>query len=110
MILGVQMIGVLFGLFMVYLTFLYKKRKELDQKESVFWFIVWIIFIIIAVFPQILSPIVQTLSFTRTMDMLVILGFMFVIGLSFYNYHILRKTQKKVEDIVRKIAFKEEKK
>ena len=106
MILGVQLLGVLFGLFMIYLTFLYRKRKELDQKESAVWFIMWAIFIAISLFPGILSPIVRSLSFARTMDMLVIMGFMVVIGIGFYNYHVLRNTQKKVEEIVRKVALK----
>jgi len=106
MILGVQIIGVLFGLFMIYLTFLYKKRGEIDQKESAFWFLVWIAFILVSIFPNFLVPLAERLSFSRVMDMLVILGFVFVIGISFYNYHTLRKTQKKVEEMVRKFAFK----
>jgi len=110
MLLGIQILGVLFALGMLYLTFLQQKRKELSGKEYVFWVFVWIIFIVITVFPNILEPVIKTLNIVRIMDMLVILGFLFVIGVLFYNYLNLRKVQKKVESLVSKMAVKEEEK
>jgi len=109
MIIGIQIVGVLFGLFMIYLTFLHQKRKEFSAKEYLFWTLSWIVFIIIAIFPNILAPFVEGLKLGRIMDLLTIFGFLFVIGISFYNCISLKKTKKKVEGIVRKIAVKEEK-
>jgi len=105
MIIGIQIVGVLFGLFMVYLTFLHQKRKEFNTNEYFFWIFSWTIFIIIAIFPKILAPFVEGLKLGRIMDLLTIFGFLFVIGLLFNNYTNLRKTNKKVEEIVRKVAF-----
>jgi len=34
MLLGIQLVGVLFGLFMLYITFLHGKRKEFSSKEG----------------------------------------------------------------------------
>jgi hypothetical protein len=104
-ILGIQIVGLLFGVFMMYYTFLHHKRKELTIKEYSFWIILWIVFIIVALFPQILDPLVRSLSLARTLDFFIILGFMFLIGSIFYIYLIVRKNQKRLEDIVRKVAI-----
>ena len=102
--LGIQILGSLFGLFMIYYTFLHYKRKEITKKEYSFWLGLWILFIIVAILPQILDPIVKTLSLVRTMDFFIIL-----IGSFFYTYIIVRKNQNKLEEIVRKIAIERKK-
>lgn len=110
MLLGVQIVGILFGLFMAYLTFLHMKRNEFTSKESVFWILVWAGFIFVTVLPGSLDWVVRdVLSIARTMDFFIIAGFMFLIGITFYNYTLLRKNQKKVEDLVRKIAIEKAK-
>lgn len=110
MILGVQIIGMLFAFFMVYYTFLHYKRKEITFKECSAWILLWVLFLIVALFPQILDPIVKSLSLARTMDFFIILGFMFLIGALFYTYTIVRINQNKLEEIVRKIAIERRKK
>jgi len=105
-ILGIQILGILFGFFMIYYTFLQYKRKEFTIKEYTFWFIFWGIFVIITLFPQILDPVLATLNISRTLDLFIIAGFLFMIFVIFYTYTIVRKNQKKLEEIVRNIAIK----
>ena len=106
MLLGIQILGILFGLFMAYLTFLHLKRNEFTSKESIFWIGIWAVFIIVTVMPGSLDFIVEdVLDIARTMDFFIIMGFMFLIGITFYNYTLLRKNQKKVEEVVRKVAI-----
>ncbi|MBR9705863.1 DUF2304 domain-containing protein [Candidatus Pacearchaeota archaeon] len=109
-ILGVQIIGILFGFFMMYYTFLHYKRKEFRTGEYVFWLLLWALFIIVTLFPDFLDPIVKTFNFARTFDLFIIIGFVFLTGITFYMYTITRKNQNKIEQIVRRIAFKEAKK
>lgn len=106
MILGIQLLGVLFALFMIYINFLHYKRKEFTVKEYFFWIITWVVFMIVSVFPGILNPIVESLNLARTMDLLIISGFLFLIAAIFYTYTVVRRTQKKLEDLVRNIAMK----
>jgi|SRR3989344_5749536 len=108
-ILGIQILGILFGLFMLYFSFLQFKRKEFKLPEFVFWALLWIAFIVVTTIPEITSPIVKSLSFVRTLDFFIILGFMFLGGMGFYNYVILKKNQNKIETIVRELAIKERK-
>jgi len=104
-ILGIQILGVLFALFFIYYTFLHRKRNELTIKEYIVWVSLWILFIILTLFPGILKPIIEPIGFARTMDFFIVAGFMFLIGSLFYVYLIVRGNQKRIENIVRKTAF-----
>ena len=79
MVLGIQVAGFLFGLFMIYYSFINYKRKEFTVKEFGFWLFVWILFIIVALFPYILDPIVKFGGFFRALDVLIVSGFIFLI-------------------------------
>jgi len=109
-ILGIQIIGVLFALFMMYLTFLHSKRREFTFKEWSFWTIVWLVFLILTLQPRILDPVVAKIGVGRKLDLFIIVGFIFLIGISFYNYTLVRKNQKKIEKIVRNLAYREKEK
>lgn len=106
MVLGVQIAGFLFGIFMVYYSFLNYKRKEFTIREFGFWIVLWAVFVIVAMFPSVLDPIAKELSFFRTLDLLVITGLLFLITSTFYIYTLTRKTQKRVEMVVREMALK----
>lgn len=110
-LLGIQIIGVLFALLMFYLTFLYLRRKEFTNKESIFWFGAWTIFLFLAIFPKGLDYFIKTwLTFGRRLDFFIIVGFMFLIGMLFHTYTIVRKNQQKIESVVRRIAIEKAKK
>ena len=106
MVLGIQIAGILFGMFFLYYSFINYKRKEFTAKELVFWIIAWVVFIVIALFPSALDPIVKYGGFFRALDVLIVSGFLFLIASIFYTYTITRKTQKQVETIVRQFAIK----
>lgn len=105
-LLGIQIIGILFGFFMMYYTFLHYKRKEFTVKEYGFWLVLWAVFLIITLFPGLLDPILKSLSIARALDFFIIIGFLFLVGMIFYTYTIVRKNQKKLEEVVRNIAVK----
>lgn len=106
MVLGIQIAGVLFGLFMLYYSFVHYKRKEFTTKEIIFWFFVWGVFVVISLFPYLLDPIVKVGGFLRALDLLIISGFLFLIAISFYTYTLTRKNQKQLETIVRAMSMK----
>ncbi|MBI4439911.1 DUF2304 domain-containing protein [Candidatus Woesearchaeota archaeon] len=109
MILGIQILGLLFGIFMIYTSFVHFKRNEFSAKAFGVWTALWVVFILITLFPALVDPIVGGLDFARRMDFYIVLGFMFLIGVVFLNYTLLRKNQKKLEEVVRKTAFERKK-
>ena len=105
-ILGIQILGILFGFFMMYYTFLQYKRKEFTTKEYSFWFLFSAAFILVTLFPQILDPLLSTLSIARALDFFIITGFLFLIFVTFYTYTVVRKNQRKLEEVVRNVALR----
>jgi len=109
MILGIQLIGIIFALSVMYFTYMSYKRNDLTKVELVFWLNIWIIFLIVTIFPNILNSLVSSLSITRTMDFFTIIGFLFLITITFYNYIIVKKNNNKVDRVVRNIALNAQK-
>lgn len=106
MVVGSQILGVLFGTFMIYLTFIRGKRNEFTTKETILWICVWSGVIVVAFIPKSLDILsIQILQFARTFDLLIMIALMFLTGSIFYTYSLVRKNQKKVEEIVRKVAL-----
>jgi len=110
MVLEIQIIGIVFALFMTYFSFLQLKRKEITGMEFTFWLSCWLIVVIIALMPSILDPIVETFAFARALDLVIVLGFLFLISITYFNYASIKKMSKKQEAIVREVAFKRAKK
>ncbi len=114
MIFGFQIIGLMFGLFMLYMTFLYYKKANYDKRGLIFWFAVWGGFIVLALFPRTIYGLMNALDIERTADFFYISGFLFFSVVLFYVYNTAKKNQKQLEIIVRKLAIrdaeKEEKK
>lgn len=101
----IQIVGIIFGLFLIYLTFLYNKRKEFTKNEQLFWSGLGLSIIFVTLFPNVFNPIIQTFAFARTLDFVVVIGFITMISITFYTYHQTRKTQRKLEEVVRKLAL-----
>ena len=110
MVLGIQIAGFLFGLFMIYYSFLNYKRKEFTVRESLFWISLWVVFILFSLFPFILDPVIKPLGFFRAFDFFIMGGFLFLIAAIFYTYTVTRKNQKRLEAVVREMAIKKGKK
>lgn len=107
MILGVQILGIIFGFLMVYLSFLYYKRKEFSKFQFLFWELLWVLFLSIVFFPEIISNFTKKLGFIRLMDFLVIVAFMIITFLTFHNYIDLNKIKKSLGKKVREDALED---
>lgn len=103
----IQFSGVLFGVVMMYFTFVKFKRKELSPATTIVWFLIWIGIVAVAIVPGILDPIIAPLHFYRRLDFFVVLGFFVLLGLGFYNYSTVKRMERKLEHFVRKEALGE---
>lgn len=97
----IQFLGVIFGVAMMYFTFVKYKRKELTKLELLVWFSGWVLLAVIAFFPSALDTIIDPLHFYRRLDFFVVLGFFVLLALGFYNYSSTKKMERKVEQFVR---------
>ncbi len=103
---GIQVLAMLFVLWMTYFSFLHYRRGEFSLIEYLFWQLVWIGLGVIVIFPASIKIAIQTLGFSRAFDLLTVGGIVILFGVTFRNYVLLRRTERKVEDVVRTIALK----
>ncbi len=104
----IQFLGILFGVFMIYFSFLKFKKKEFNGLEFFVWIVAWAIFIVVSIIPTSLDPLINSLNFYRRLDFFVVIGFFMLLGLGFYNYGVVKKTQRRLESVVRRTALKEQ--
>ncbi len=109
MVLGIQILGVVFGIFLMYFTFLHYKRREFRAGELIFWSFIWALFVFLVLFPYTLSFVAQSLRLVRIMDLFTIAGIMFLVVLTFYSYMMNVHTRRKLEQIVRALALRRKK-
>lgn len=105
MLLGLQIIGLLFGVGMLYLTFLHFRRNEYQKADFVLWAAVWLFFIFVVMFPSTMYGLMETLKIERTVDFITIGGGFFFSMIIFRMYVSVKRTKNKVEEVVRKVAI-----
>lgn len=101
-----QVVSVLFALFMMYTVRIHHKKKTLSPSEASIWYSVWLLFSIIAVFPNFVSGIASSLRFTRVFDFLIVIAFGILSVITFNNYYAEKKLQDRLEQLVRSNSIK----
>lgn len=109
MIIGLQIIAILFSFCMIYFSVLSFKRKELNKMEITSWLVVWVFALVVIVFPELLRPFAMTFLVTRVFDLMVIGGFVMVISMVTVVYLKTKRNEKKLEEFVRKEALRKNK-
>lgn len=105
MIQGIQLLGIFFGLIMIYLTFYNYKRKGLTKQSLCLWIAIWLGIIVVAIFPTTLYGIMEELSVARTVDFITLTGFAFFAVLIFYLHNKINFMQEKMARLVRNMAI-----
>ncbi len=110
MILGLQIIALVFALIMIYFAYLHYRRSEINGFEMLFWLIAWIGASLIVIFPEIFRLFSSTIAISRAFDLAVLGGFILIIPLVYLSYVRSKRLEKKMEDFIRSESLKEVKK
>jgi hypothetical protein len=106
---ALQVMSVIFGLFMMYVARIHWVKQHIGVHEFSLWLSIWFVFIFIAIFPQTVGDIAQTLHVGSVFNLLVILALMLLVYLTFNNRIAYQKLEKKLEKVIRKNAIDEKK-
>ena len=83
-----------------------KKRNELTSGEALLWICIWLGLVIVSIFPYTLNFIVKDiLNMSRTLDFFIIVGFLIMFGIIYYIFTLTKRTENKIEGLVRDIAL-----
>lgn len=101
----IQILIVLFALFAYSRVVARTKDKKVNQKEFLFWSIVWIGIIIVALIPGISGLFADFFGIGRGADFIVYIGVIVLFYLMFRLYVKAEKTEKDITKLVREIAL-----
>lgn len=107
MILGLQIIAVIFALIMIYVAYLHYRRSEINGLEMLFWLSAWTCAVFIALFPEIFRVFSTTIAISRAFDLAMIGGFILITPLTYMAYVRTKKLEKKFEEVIRQNALKD---
>lgn len=102
-----QVVSLLFALAMVYWTYLAWRRRTLNALELGVWALVWGGFSVVVLFPSSTRVLLERLHVNRTMDLVMMVGFMVMWVLVFRNYVDLRQQRKRLRQLVRELALRD---
>lgn len=103
-IITLQLVLLVFALFMAYSLFLHWKKKNISDKFFFGWLMIFVLFILLAIFPKVLEPLLKELFIVRVMDLGMIGTFMILTYVTIENNIKIKNLENKIEKLVRKIA------
>ena len=102
-----QVLAVLFGLFMLYVTRMYALKLRFSITETSFWYSLWGLFIVVSLFPDLLKGITSLLHFSRVFDLLLVGSLMVLTVVVTLNHFNQKETTRKWEEFIRGRAIDE---
>lgn len=106
----IQVLGIAYLLVMLYLSFLYYKKNHYTARSFAFWVTVWLLGVLLLAFPQTASLLTQTIHVPRVIDFYLIIGLMFFSIICFLSFMAVKRTEARVEELVRAVAIGKAKK
>jgi len=104
-----QFTAVLFAIFMAYVVRVHQQRSRLSRLEASFWYSLWFLFGVLAIFPDLLLGISDYFYFDRVFDLLVVGALMVLSFLVVRSYFKYREIQLQLEKLVQEQALLEAK-
>ena len=101
-----EVVGLIFVFVMLYFTYLEYKRSRLTKLGFTFWFVSWIFSFLLIVFHEYINEILPEIRLIRVLDLYMILAFMFLFGIVFYLFVVIKHIEKRIENIIRTLALK----
>jgi len=107
MIKPIQVIAIVFGIFALLKVILKMKNRKLTINEFIFWCSIWVVLIVLSIFPQISGNIADFFGFTRGIDFFIVSSILLIFYLIFRIYIKLEELDDKITKLARSIAIKE---
>lgn len=102
-----QMLAAFFGLWMMYALSVHFRKKLFGKLEYALWISLWSLFIVIALFPNLLLGISTHLNFIRVFDLLIVGSFIILTILIFVSYFQQKELKLKINKLVTELATRD---
>jgi len=105
MIRGIQVIGVLVGIYLMLQTLVQWKRGNYGVRKTVLWLSLWTLIAILFAFPGLTSLALPILSMENTILMVVVVGLIVAYALVYETYQQAARAEKKLTELAQNIAI-----
>ena len=109
MIKPIQIIAIIFAIFALTKVILRLRKKKLTINEFIFWASIWIILIILSIFPDISHNIASFFGFGRGLDFFMVTSILLILYLIFRIFIKLEELDSRITRLARNIALRESK-
>jgi hypothetical protein len=103
-----QYIGLIIGIIGIIYTFIRFRESKLTLGMLAIWSFIWIILIILSIFPTATGFFASLTGIGRGLDVILILGLIGCYYLIFRIYNMIEKIEHEITYIAREIALKRE--
>ena len=108
MVMVYQYIGVLIGIIGIIFTLLRFREGKMSLGMLLVWNIIWILIIIISIFPRSTGEFASLTGIGRGLDLIFILGIIGCYYLIFKIYNMIENIEQEITHLVREIALQRE--
>jgi hypothetical protein len=108
MVMIYQYIGVLIGIIGIIYTLLRFREGKMSLGMLIVWNAIWIIIIIISIFPKSTGEFASLTGIGRGLDLIFILGIIGCYYLIFKIYNMIENIEQEITHLVREIALQKE--
>ncbi|MCX6733871.1 MAG: DUF2304 domain-containing protein [Candidatus Peregrinibacteria bacterium] len=107
---GLQLISLAFSIFMAYFAYVEYRRKQFSLAGLCFWICIFAGVMAAALFPNTFLPFTRLLNIARVFDLFTIVGFFFLITVTFINFLHINRLNIKISKMVQSKALEDEEK
>lgn len=105
MIRGIQVLGVLVGVYLILQTVVQWKRGNYGVRKTVLWLSLWTLVAILFAFPALTALALPILSMENTILMVVVVGLIVAYALVYETYQQATRAERKLTELAQKIAI-----
>lgn len=107
MIKPIQVIAIIIAIILLVKVILRLKNKKMSINEFLFWSAIWVILILLSIFPQISYTIANLFGFGRGLDFFIVSSILLIFYLIFRIISKLEDLDEKIAKLARSISLKE---
>ncbi len=107
MIKPIQVIAIIFAIFLLVKVILRLKNKKLTLNEFLFWSTMWVLLILLSIFPQVSDRIANFFGFGRGLDFFIVSSILLMFYLIFRIISKLEDMDAKITKLARRMSLEE---
>jgi len=101
----IQILALVFATFAMLKIIIQVKRNEINIESAIFWIFIWMLVILMVVFPQTMSYLATLTGVGRGVDVVIYIAIIILFYLQYRLYLRIENIEREITIIVREIAI-----